>query len=344
MRVNFFAREPLEQLKYEQYTSIDTKILNDLFGEVKISNSLSNISWNADVYYSWWATGSIIPLVVGLIRRKPVFVVVGGNEALLTQDSISGQYFGYGSFSILKKLIVKFVLAKCTRLIAVSNFSKLELEKVTTSQIEVIPNAVDLGQFVEPRETGPLSKEVKFITVCRLDRKPVQIKRLDNLIIAFSMIVDNVPSATLSIVGACGTDYQRLLDLTKEHKVQDKISFLGKVPNSEMPKLLLDHSCYIQLSDVETFGVAVVEAAAMLLPLILSRRGALPEVTGEIAMFVDHNNVDDIAIGLQAFWDGSYPYNVSTRRELRRRINSCYSYEARKERLSDLFKESFIDN
>lgn len=345
MRVNFFAKEPLEQLKYEQYTSIDIKILNELCSQVKISNSLSNLHWDVDFYYSWWATGSIIPLIVGLIRRKPVFVVVGGNEALLTRDSISGQYFGYGAFSFFKKLAVKFVLAKCTRVIAVSNFSKLELEKVTSSDIEVIPNAVDLELFDNQfKNVSLLNTEVKFITVCRLDCKPVQIKRLDNLITAFSEIANSVPNASLSIVGAFGNDYKRLLQLTIDLNVHDKISFVGMVPNLDMPKLLLEHNCYIQLSDVETFGVAVVEAAALLLPLILSRRGALPEVTSDMAMFVDHNDVHDIARALRNFSEGSYPFELSNRRKLRQYISSRYSYESRKDRLAELFKRTFNDD
>lgn len=341
MRVNFFANEPLEQLKYEQYTAVDIKILNDLYGDVKISNSFLSLSLNADFYYSWWATGSIVPLIIALLRRKPVFVVVGGNEALLTKDSITGQYFGYGAFNIIKKLLVRFVLSKSSRLIAVSDFSKQELKKVTNSHIDVIPNALDLEHFSCLNKHNSISRKTKFITVCRLDCKPVKIKRIDNLIIAFSSVSQNIPDATLSIVGAHGNDYERLVMLSIEHGVQDKVLFLGKVPNTDMPKLLMEHTCYIQLSDVETFGVAVVEAAAMLLPLILSRRGALPEVTDGVAMFIDHNNISEIARALLTFDAGDYPYDLSSRQALRQHIISLYSYEKRKQKLSDLFEETF---
>ena len=335
MKVNFFSKEPFEQLLYEQYTSIDIRILRDLYGDVKVSNSIFNLSFNADIYFSWWATGSIVPLVVGLLRNKPVVVVVGGNEALLTRDSINGEYFGYGSFGFIKKAIVDFVLRYSDRLVAVSEFSREELQKVTSSDVSMIYNAVDLDDFDE-KVFADSQHECRFITVCRLDDKPVRIKRLENILKAFAVLKLSCPEAILSIVGERGSAYPALLDIVERLSLANNVRFLGKVPNANMSALLKCHDCYVQLSDVETFGVAVVEAAATLLPLILSRRGALVEVSNEYAVFVDHNEIRDIASAFSKFCNGEYPFVLSKRLDLRRFVHENFSYNARALKIENL--------
>lgn len=337
MKINFFTKEPFEQLLYEQYTKIDINILQTIGDDVIISNSFRNISWTCDVYYSWWVTGSIIPLLVGLIRRKPVIVVVGGNEALLTRDSISGNYFGYGSFKSWKKLIVKFVLRFATRLLTVSEFSKHQLSDVTSRESFMVYNAVDLGSFYAlDLRTKDFSCS-KFLTVCRLDAKPVSIKRLENLLRAFAILLEDYPDASLSIVGASGNSSINVENLIQQLALDSRVKHFGKVPNDEMPNVYRNHDCYVQISDVETFGVAVVEAMASLLPLLLSRAGALPEVSKGQALFVDQNSIKDILSGLHSVCAGEYPISVTERQALRNIAKRDYSFDARRVEIEKIF-------
>ena len=68
----------------------------------------------------------------------------------------------------------------------------------------------------------------------------------------------------------------------------DTVRFLGTVPHDEIPAILAEHDVYVQPSIVdrstrqtESFGVAVLEAIAVGLPVVVSAVGGLPYVVGE---------------------------------------------------------------
>lgn len=73
----------------QQYSLQDINILKDLNFNVKIASNFFDIPWRSDVYFSWWASGSILPLIVAKLSRKPIIVVAGGNEVMHADKIIS---------------------------------------------------------------------------------------------------------------------------------------------------------------------------------------------------------------------------------------------------------------
>ncbi len=81
----------------------------------------------------------------------------------------------------------------------------------------------------------------------------------------------------LLIVGG-GSLLGKLQSLVKELGIENKVKFIGKVPNNEVPKWLNKLDIYCAPSISESFGVAVVEASSCGIPVIVSNTGGLPEV------------------------------------------------------------------
>ncbi|WHZ02378.1 glycosyltransferase [Neobacillus sp. YX16] len=103
--------------------------------------------------------------------------------------------------------------------------------------------------------------------------------------ILFSLLKDNkaeshIPKIEVEIVGH-GPLYQSLKDLADSLGLSSIIDFKGEIPHHDIPKILNSFDIYCAPSIAESFGVAVLEASACGLPVIVTDVGGLPEVVRE---------------------------------------------------------------
>lgn len=81
----------------------------------------------------------------------------------------------------------------------------------------------------------------------------------------------------LLLVGK-GPEKARLLALVNDLRLGDVTTFTGAVPHADVPRLVNRLDIYVAMSRSESFGVAVLEASACEVPVVVSRVGGLPEV------------------------------------------------------------------
>jgi glycosyltransferase involved in cell wall biosynthesis len=73
----------------------------------------------------------------------------------------------------------------------------------------------------------------------------------------------------------------------------------GFVAPEDLPLLYAGATALVCPSLDEGFGLPVLEAMACGTPVVCARAGALPEVAGHAALYVDPRDVADIAAGLR---------------------------------------------
>src|SRR3989344_504213 len=114
-------------------------------------------------------------------------------------------------------------------------------------------------------------------------------KNLEMLIKAFSLVVngqslivnrgikdkkismnDKLSTINLIIAGKLGWDYQDILAAPKRFGVQDRVKFLGYVPDSDLPALYSGAAVFAFPSLFEGFGLPILEALACGCPVIAS--------------------------------------------------------------------------
>jgi glycosyltransferase involved in cell wall biosynthesis len=84
---------------------------------------------------------------------------------------------------------------------------------------------------------------------------------------------------------------------------RDSIIFTGYVPFEELRALYHGASLFAFPSLEEGFGLPVHEAMASRLPVVVSNRGALPEVAGDAALVVDPLSMEDIGSAINRVLD-----------------------------------------
>jgi glycosyltransferase involved in cell wall biosynthesis len=107
------------------------------------------------------------------------------------------------------------------------------------------------------------------------------------LLEAFASFHRQYPRSSLTLVGD-GETRRSIEDLTRELALAEAVRFTGAVPHAGIPEMLASANVYVQPSvvddvtgQVETFGVAVLEAIACGLPVVVTDTGGLPEVVGD---------------------------------------------------------------
>ena len=106
----------------------------------------------------------------------------------------------------------------------------------------------------------------------------------------------------LRIVGG-GPQRAGLERLSAEEGVRDVTTFVGAVPHDKVPEESSRLDIYVAVSrlDSESFGVAVVEASACELPVVVSNVGGLPEVVvdGETGFVIPADDPPALAESLK---------------------------------------------
>ena len=83
------------------------------------------------------------------------------------------------------------------------------------------------------------------------------------------------------------------------NKMKENVEYLGYVNNEELADLYRKASCFIYPSLYEGFGLPPLEAMACGCPVVVSNVTSLPEVCGDAAYYIDPNDVENIAGGIQ---------------------------------------------
>ena len=78
-------------------------------------------------------------------------------------------------------------------------------------------------------------------------------------------------------------------------KMEKKVIFTGFVPEEDKNALIGGAKCFVLPSLYEGFGIPVLEAMALGVPVAISNVASLPEVGGEAAFYFDPQNPESIA-------------------------------------------------
>lgn len=148
----------------------------------------------------------------------------------------------------------------------------------------VCPNFVD-DAWTRGRRADPANAARDLITIGRLAPEKYQVFGIHLV----AMLRDLGRPTTLTVVGS-GDQLPMLEDHASRLGVTDLVEFVGGT--TEIVDLLVAHRAYLHTSVIETFGITIVEAMAVGLPLLAAPEGAVRD------LFTD--GVEGRAIDLQS--------------------------------------------
>jgi phosphatidylinositol alpha-1,6-mannosyltransferase len=256
--------------------------------------------FDATFHAQWYtAHAGLLARKLGFVER--VFVAAHGRELLLNvlrPQPVLGA--GYDRIRVE-------VLRRVDRFFAVSRYTAgvLEDQGVAPARITVVPNGVDPDRY-RPSDgnawrskhglpAGPL-----IVTLCRL----VPRKGVDTVLRSLPAVARAVPSVHYAIVGS-GPDRERLERIVQEVGEFERVTFVGRVPDEEVPACLSAADVFAMPArseppDVEGFGLVFLEANACGRAVVGARAGGVPDaiVPGETGLLVEPDDLEGLAEAL----------------------------------------------
>jgi len=167
--------------------------------------------------------------------------------------------------------------------------------KVAPGNVRVIPLGVDTRLF-HPRPAPRLPGSI--IAVASADSP---VKGIPTLLRAFAKLSTERDSS-LTVVGkpAPGGPTEKLIG---ELSLGDRVRFVTGISDTQLAELVASTEVAVVPSLYEGFSLPAVEHMASGTPLVASRTGALPEVTGDTACLVTPGDAEDLAATLRRLQD-----------------------------------------
>jgi glycosyltransferase involved in cell wall biosynthesis len=227
---------------------------------------------------------------LGRLRRRPAVATFHESWSHAEWVHLKGRLTGtLGSAWVRGALALGF-----DRTIAVSEVTKRQLvaQGVPAERISVVHNGVDLEAFAGV--TAAPAAPASVATSVRL----IASKRADLLLRAVARLR---PQLTVSLtIHGQGPEQAALEQLARELGLAAQVSFVGRLARFEDALALRRrHQVFCLPSISEGFGMVVIEAMALGLPVVCTDIPVLREVAGDAALFFRPDDAGDLAAQLE---------------------------------------------
>lgn len=233
-----------------------------------------------------------------LSKIKPLVLSVWGSDV-----------YDFPYQSKIKYKLVKKNLLYADQIASTSNCMAEQVLKLLDNyekEIAITPFGVDIDEF-KPKGSSEIGKQIIIGNIKTLEDK----YGIDDLINAINLLriklldkdLNDIWDKILVYIYGDGSKKEELENLIYELNLTGKVHLLGKIPHSEVPIALekFDIFCATSKLDSESFGVAVVEAMAKALPVVVTDVDGFKEVVvdGYNGIIVKKQNIEEIANALE---------------------------------------------
>ena len=263
---------------------------------------------------------------------------------LFTGVKIVTTFHGF-SFSDAPKWYWKLVYGCSKRIVCVSGYQKWHYESKwglpADNKLRVVYNGIDFSKLDDPQpdRAHPVSVDDKVLNLVMVGsfiegRSQLFVcqaaQRLAQMEIPFHLYFagrrdDAEPERYDDCVSFC-----------EQNGLMDRVTFLGNP--SDIPWLLSQMDLFFYASEHDTFGIAVIEALAAGLPVLVNNWAVMQEITqdGELAMLFRTDDLEDCLTKIRNFvrFNGDVRPNCSQAMAV---VRERYSIEGHLRKLNEFY-------
>lgn len=288
-----------------------------------------------DVVHAHWLVpqGLVATLLQWLSSREVPFLVTSHGADLY---ALKGRWLDR---------IKTIVAGRAAAMTVVSSAMRERLSElgVPAEKVSVQPMGVDLvGRFTPPRGEVRLQDEILFVG------RLVEKKGVRHLLDAMPAVLRARPTARLRIAGF-GPDEASLTSQVAALGLQDCVTFLGAVPQAELPRLYRQAALFVApfvqagSGDQEGLGLVLVEAVGCGCPVLAGNVPAVAEVLGEASsqMTIDPTDTGCLAERIVALLSDIHGAQAISR-QLRATLLERFDWDGVSRRYSDLISSIIV--
>lgn len=199
--------------------------------------------------------------------------------------------------------------------IADSNYNRKDLLDVGyPDSIDIIPVQISLNRFDTCNADERILKQTESTTNILFVGRIVWNKRQLDVVKAFAVYHKHFnTNSKLYLVGDTGMQgyVHEIKMLAQELEIDDAVVLTGKVSEEELKAYYQNAALFLCMSEHEGFGVPLLEAMKMQIPVVALRSSAVPETMGGAGIIINRKNYAYI---------GALIDEIVTNKELNRRM------------------------
>jgi len=230
----------------------------------------------------WWLPGGFVGAIASLVTRTPLVITTHGTDVEMLRRTRWAMP------------LARFVFSRARVVTCGSNYLREQLvamQVVKASKVVVIPMPVK--SVFDSRQSTVNSRQSNLIlTVARLTAQ----KSIDTLIDAIARI----PHARLRIIGD-GPERATLEQRTRELNLQNRVEFLGALPQTELPAHYAACAVFVLPSIREGMGLVLAEALLSGAPVIAANSGGVTDIVkdSETGLLVPECDAGALAVAIE---------------------------------------------
>jgi glycosyltransferase involved in cell wall biosynthesis len=262
---------------------IGNKILFAMFNLAFLFKTLA-VVWSAQpqiLHAHWGLPDGLVGALASRITRKPLILTTHGTDVEILRRTRWATR------------IARWVFARARAITCGSNYLReqlIALKVADAKKISVVPMPVN-PMFERSAVRGQRSAN-QILTVARLTKQ----KRIDTLIAAIALL----PDARLHIIGD-GPERANLEAQVRQLGLQNRVKFLGALPQTELPQHYAECAAFVLPSIREGMGLVFAEALLCGAPVIAANSGGVTDIVrdGETGLLVPEQDATALAEAIQ---------------------------------------------
>ena len=205
------------------------------------------------------------------------------------------------------KALYKFMAKKSDRIIAVSESTKKDAKELLgypEKDIYVVLNGIDKRFFEDcsvPAEKIKKDYKINGKYILFLGTLEPR-KNLTRVLEGFARFKNSYQGKfdyQLVVAGKRGWLFKEYFQQAEDLGIKEDVVFTGYVGGDDLKPLYCHAEFFVMPSLYEGFGLPILEAFSLGIPVVTSDIGSMKEIAGDAAMLVDPNDVDSIKIGIE---------------------------------------------
>ena len=231
-------------------------------------------------------------------------------------------------------------LLEADRIVAISECTRrdiCELGHIDASRIDLIYQSCAARFAEEPKPSKLWQVRDRYSLPDRYVLSVGSIEERKNTLLAVKALHYLPDDVSLVLVGR-PTDYSRMIEqYAMSERIYDRVVMLHGVPDEDLPALYRMADSFVYPSRYEGFGIPIIEAIRMGLPVVACTGSCLEEAGGPDSLYVSPDDAEGLAHAISQTLYGSA--GRQQRIERSRQYVTRFENTGAAQRFVDLYKE-----
>jgi glycosyltransferase involved in cell wall biosynthesis len=343
MRIAFYANTYIDAINRVYFYKQDIDILEELGHEVIVCTKyVEIIKTDFDLLFIWWWSRALLPVLYAKFRGKKSLITGTFNYEHGNNENVND----YIHKPFWQKKLLKWAYNFTNLNVLVSNNEYMQLSRAFKGSNQVV-----IGHCFDPDLLLMKNDEIKKIDCIDLNNSTLNIfniawkslgnmerKGLFSIIKALPLLKNQGIEFKLILAGKEGTGSPILQKMINDLDVAEFVTDLGVISENQKKYLLKHSDIYLQPSNYEGFGLAILEAMALGGMIITCDAGATTEVVGNTGVFVRKKSPEDIC---RAISELTHEDRVKYKKKAQARAKNEFSFEIKKDKVSKILDSLF---